>query len=447
MFRCENLMLSVLIVVAILFISGYQIKVAFSQDEETPNFGTEKAPFIPLPEKDRNPTQDEETPNFGTEKAPFIPLPEKDRNPPPPATNATIVKDLPKNMFVRDNDSDTEPLSITNRTEILEVLPANSTTAIDFVDKSLKNSTGQGLLPPSILSNISKAEKLENISKPSNGNQTSGTLLDILNQENLTQKVLPLIEPTNKSTTSADLEELDQPLPPNVPENVTTLEEEEENQTAPSSVNGNATAENENETSQETAQPEVNQSAESPPAAKELGSQLPQIQNNTQNEGNEEKPSKSLTKNQQSEDNEEKPPISLTTNNTQNEGNEEKPSKSLTKNQQSEDNEEKPPISLTTNNTQNEGNEEKPSKSLTKNQQSEDNEEKPPISLTTNNTQNEGNEEKPSKSLTKNQQSEDNEEKPPISLTTNNTQNEGNEEKPPVNLTTNNTQNDFELPK
>jgi hypothetical protein len=340
MFRCENLMLSVLIVVAILFISGYQIKIAFSQDEETPNFGTEKAPFIPLPEQDRNPPQDEETPNFGTEKAPFIPLPEQDRNPPPPAKNATIVEDLPKSMFVRDNDTDTEPLSITNRTEILAILPANSTTAINFVDQSLKNSTGQGLLPPSILSNISKAEKLENISKPSNGNQTSGTLLDILNQENLTQKVLPLIEPTNKSTTSADLEELDQPLPPNVPENVTTLEEEEENQTAPSSVNGNATAENENETSQEnaqeTAQPEVNQSAESPPAAKDLGSQLPQIQNNTQNEGNEEKPSKSLTKNQQSEDNEEKPPISLTTNNTQNEGNEEKP-----------------PVNLTTNNTQN----------------------------------------------------------------------------------------------
>ena len=394
-FRCENLMASVLIVVALLFISGYQIKVAFSQDEETPNFGTQKAPFIPLPEEDRNPPQDEETPNFGTEKAPFIPLPEEDRNPPPPAENATIVKDLPKNMFVRDNDSDTEPLSITNRTEILEVLPANSTTAINFVDKSLKNSTGQGLLPTSILSNISKAEKLENISKPSNGNQTGGTLLDILNQENLTQKVLPLIEPTNKSTTSADLEELDQPLPPNVPENVTTLEEEEENQTAPSSVNGNATAENENETSQENAQPEVNQSAESPPATKDLGSQLPQIQNNTQ----------------------------------------------------SEDNEENPPISLTTNNTLNEGNEEKPSKSLAKNQQSEDNEENPPISLTTNNTLNEGNEEKPSKSLAKNQQSEDNEENPPISLTTNNTLNEGNEEKPPVNLTTNNTQNDFELPK
>ena len=328
LFRCENLMLSVLIVVAILFISGYQIKIAFSQDEETPNFGTEKAPFTPLPEQDRNP--------------------------PPPAKNATIVKDLPKNMFVRDNDSDTEPLSITNRTEILEVLPANSTTAINFVDKSLKNSTGQGLLPPSILSNISMAEKLENISKPSNGNQTSGTLLDILNQENLTQKVLPLIEPTNKSTTSADLEELDQPLPPNVPENVTTLAEEEENQTAPSSVNGNATEENENGTSQETAQPEGNQSAESPPAAKDLGSQLPQIQNNTQ-----------------TEDNEENPPISLkATNNTQNEGNEEKPSKSLTKNQQTEDNEENPPISLkATNNTQNEGNE------------------MPPFNLTTNNTQ------------------------------------------------------------
>jgi hypothetical protein len=332
MFRCENIMVSVLIV-ALLFLSGYQIKVAFSQEEEEPNFGTEKAPFTPLPEEDRNP--------------------------PPPPKNATIVKDLPKSMFVRDNDTDSEPLSITNRTEILAILPANATTAINFVDQSLKNSTGQGLLPPSILSNITSSEKLENASKLSNENQTGGTLLDVLNQENLTQKVLPLIEPTNKSTTSADLEELDQPLPPNVPENITTLEEEEENQTAPSSVNANATEENKNETSQEnaleTTQPEVNQSAESAPSGKALGPLVSQIQNNTQNEENAV----------------ENPPISLKANNTQNEENEEKPSKALAKNQQNEENAvENPPISLKANNTQNEENE------------------MPPFNLTANNTPN-----------------------------------------------------------
>jgi hypothetical protein len=367
MFRCENLMVSVLIV-ALLLISGYQIKVAFSQDEEAPNFGTEKAPFIPLPEENRNP--------------------------PPPPKNATIVKDLPKNMFVRDNDTDTEPLSITNKTEILEVLPANSTTAIDFVDKSLKNSTGQGLLPPSVLSNISKTVQLENISKLSNENQTGDTLLDVLNQENLTQKILPLIEPLNKSATSSDLEELEEPLPPKVSKNATTLEEEEQNQTSPSSVNKNVTEENENQTSQEnsleTAQPEINQSTESAPGAKDLGSQVSQIQNNTQNEEDEEKPS-----------------INVKTNNTQNEEDEEKPS-----------------INVKTNNTQNEEDEEKPSTALAKNQQNEEDEEKP------------------STALAKNQQNEEDEEKPPINVKTNNTQNEEDEEKPPFNLTTNNTQND-----
>ena len=68
----------------ILTVNGYQMKFAFSQDEETPDFG-------------------------GT-KAPFNPLPEDERIPPPPPSNATQVNELPKNLFVEENDTDSEPL-------------------------------------------------------------------------------------------------------------------------------------------------------------------------------------------------------------------------------------------------------------------------------------------------------------------------------------------------
>ena len=62
-----------LLAITILTVNGYQMKVAFSQDEETPDFG-------------------------GT-KAPFTPLPEDDRNPPPPPSNATKVNELPKSLL------------------------------------------------------------------------------------------------------------------------------------------------------------------------------------------------------------------------------------------------------------------------------------------------------------------------------------------------------------
>jgi hypothetical protein len=180
----------------ILTVNAYQMKFAFSQDVETPDFG-------------------------GT-KAPFSPLPENERSPPPPPSNATQVNELPKNLFVQENDTDSEPLAIANKTELLEVLPANATNAIEFIDSSLKNSTGQGLLPPGILNNVTDAGQLNASSAPTGEKQNITTILDFLNKEDLTKEVLPLISPANKSATSEDLEEIVEPQPSNASENATT---------------------------------------------------------------------------------------------------------------------------------------------------------------------------------------------------------------------------------
>jgi len=190
----------------ILTVNDYQIKFVFSQDEETPDFG-------------------------GT-KAPFTPLSEDERNPPPPPSNATQVNELPKNLFVTENDTDTEPLAIANITELLEVLPANATSAIKFIDQSLKNSTGQGLLPPGVLNNVTDAGLLNMSTDPTEEKRNITTILDFLNKENLTQEILPLISPANTSATSEDLEEIEEPEPSNVSENATSLEEQPDNETA-----------------------------------------------------------------------------------------------------------------------------------------------------------------------------------------------------------------------
>src|SRR6476659_1776141 len=187
----------ILLAITILTVNGYQMKFAFSQDEESPDFG-------------------------GT-KAPFTPLPEDDRNPPPPPSNATKVDELPKSLFVEENDTDSQPLVIANKTELLEVLPANATNIIEFIDSSLKNSTGQGLLPPGILSNVTEAGNLNMSSSPTEEKRNITTILDVLNKENLTKEVLPLISPANKSATSEDLEEAEE-QPPTV--NATTSEEQ-----------------------------------------------------------------------------------------------------------------------------------------------------------------------------------------------------------------------------
>jgi hypothetical protein len=249
-----------LLAITILTVNGYQMKVAFSQDEETPDFG-------------------------GT-KAPFTPLPEDERSPPPPPSNATKVNELPKSLFVEENDTDSEPLVIANKTELLEVLPANATKAIEFIDSSLKNSTGQGLLPSGVLNNVTGAGNLNMSSGPTGEKRNITTILDFLNKENLTKEILPLISPTNKSVTSEDLEEMDEPQPSNVTENATTSEEQ------PTSENATTSEEqptSENATTSEKpgnneAVPSINQeSDQQPPVAEDqVNTKIEEPLNNTE---------------------------------------------------------------------------------------------------------------------------------------------------------------------
>jgi hypothetical protein len=250
-----------LLAITILTVNGYQMKVAFSQDEETPDFG-------------------------GT-KAPFTPLPEDDRSPPPPPSNATKVNELPKSLFVEENDTDSEPLVIANKTELLEVLPANATNAIEFIDSSLKNSTGQGLLPSGVLNNVTGAGNLNMSSGPTGEKRNITTILDFLNKENLTKEILPLISPTNKSVTSEDLEEMDEPQPSNVTENATTSEEQPASENATTTeeqpASENATT-SEEQSGKDEAVPPINQeSDQQPPVAEdEVNTKIKEPLNNTE---------------------------------------------------------------------------------------------------------------------------------------------------------------------
>jgi hypothetical protein len=250
-----------LLAITILTVNGYQMKVAFSQDEETPDFG-------------------------GT-KAPFTPLPEDERSPPPPPSNATKVNELPKSLFVEENDTDSEPLVIANKTELLEVLPANATNAIEFIDSSLKNSTGQGLLPAGVLNNVTGAGNLNMSSGPTGEKRNITTILDFLNKENLTKEILPLISPTNKSVTSEDLEEMDEPQPSNVTENATTSEEQPTSENATTSeeqpTSENATT-SEEQSGKDEAVPPINQeSDQQPPVAEDqVNTKIEESLNNTE---------------------------------------------------------------------------------------------------------------------------------------------------------------------
>jgi hypothetical protein len=118
-------------------------------------------------------TTDVEVPEFENETAAFTPPPEGDREAPPIPSDAIKGADIPKELPPTDTDS--QPLSVSNRTELLEVLPANSTKIIEHVDEDLKNSTGEGLLPPAILDKI--------ISGEDQGN--NNTILDISTPEEL----------------------------------------------------------------------------------------------------------------------------------------------------------------------------------------------------------------------------------------------------------------------
>ena len=163
-------------------------------------------------------TTDSETPAFDGQTPGFTPKSEDGAAPPPPPADATTVADLPKETLVRDPDSDA--LSIGNRTEILEVLPANSTKIIKFVDDDLKNSTGVGLAPTDVL------EKLT-----SNANDNK-SILSLATPEQVKE-----IESVVVNTTSAPSEEDDE-----VP--VSNATSEEEDQAAAEEENANATSTN-----------------------------------------------------------------------------------------------------------------------------------------------------------------------------------------------------------
>jgi hypothetical protein len=163
-------------------------------------------------------TTDSETPAFDGQTPGFIPKSEDGDAPPPPPADATTVAELPKETLVKDPDSDA--LSIGNRTEILEVLPANSTKIIKFVDEDLKNSTGVGLAPTDVL------EKLT-----SNANDNK-SILSLATPEEVKE-----IESVVVNTTSAPSEEDDE-----VP--VAKATSEEEDQSATGEENANATSTN-----------------------------------------------------------------------------------------------------------------------------------------------------------------------------------------------------------
>ena len=101
-----------------------------------------------------------EVPSFDGAKPLFVPKSEDGAVPPPPPSDAVKVQDLPKENPI--NDSDSDPLSITNRTEILQILPANATKIIKHVDEDLKNSTGIGLAPADVLENITSEKSNDN---------------------------------------------------------------------------------------------------------------------------------------------------------------------------------------------------------------------------------------------------------------------------------------------
>ena len=136
-------------------------------------------------------TTDSETPAFDGQTPGFTPKSEDGAAPPPPPADATTVAELPKETLVKDPDSDA--LSIGNRTEILEVLPANSTKIIKFVDDDLKNSTGVGLAPTDVL---------EKLTSSANDNKS---ILSLATPEEVKQ-----IESVVVNTTTAPSEEDDE---------------------------------------------------------------------------------------------------------------------------------------------------------------------------------------------------------------------------------------------
>jgi hypothetical protein len=189
--REKNLMVyglvSVLLLASFLMtVPSIQYRTIFAQTEG-------EAPDVNVTEDAQENATDTEIPPFEDGNATFTPPPEGEREAPPIPPNAIKGDELPEEKPVKDPDS--EPLSISNRTELLEVLPANSTKIIEHVNEDLKNSTGEGLLPSAILDKI--------ISGESQGNDT---ILDISTPEEL-DEIKNFSEVTTNQTTEEALEE------------------------------------------------------------------------------------------------------------------------------------------------------------------------------------------------------------------------------------------------
>jgi hypothetical protein len=162
---------------------------------------------------------EDEIPTFEGIKPGFTPPPESQRTPPPPPPDALTVSELPAPSLPRENETDVDPLSVTNRTEILEILPLNSSNIVEFVDEELKNNTGVGLVPSSVLENITLAQE----GQPS-GNLSNTTILDMLGPQEI-EEVANMTAPTGEGGEILDLDEQDIP---SVSTSANETEDEEE---------------------------------------------------------------------------------------------------------------------------------------------------------------------------------------------------------------------------
>ena len=160
--------------------------------------------------------QENEIPGFGGIQPQFTPPTDAERIPPPPPPDAMSLNNFSASSLVRENDTDADPLSVTNRTEILEILPLNSSNIIQFVDEELKNNTGIGLVPNSVLENITSRPKDQ-----SNGNLSNTTLLGVISPEELAQIKNMTVSIGEREV--LDLDEED--IPTRTPGNGTVVEE------------------------------------------------------------------------------------------------------------------------------------------------------------------------------------------------------------------------------
>ncbi|HET6727192.1 MAG TPA: hypothetical protein VFH19_04085 [Nitrososphaeraceae archaeon] len=183
-------------IVSVLLLASFLMTVPANQYEkifaQTEGETAEDTQGNVTEENQENAT-DVEIPKFENRTATFVPPPEGEREAPPVPADAIKGDELPDETPPKDPDS--VPLSITNRTEILEVLPANSTKIIEHVDDDLKNSTGEGLLPPAILDKIKSGE-----------GQGNDTILDISSPEEL-DEIKNFSESTTNQTTEEASEE------------------------------------------------------------------------------------------------------------------------------------------------------------------------------------------------------------------------------------------------